>query len=78
MFIANVDFGTVVPSDMPALIIDYNKGPQLLLPKRDDSAMIPKVDAVLTAIMLKLNDEEWVNDLLEEAFGNDAYARSSS
>ena len=64
---ASADYGTVVPQDAVAIIVSRDGRMQLVSPHSDgDTAQMPICQAVLFAIAMKLGDDEWIDELIEE------------
>jgi hypothetical protein len=58
------DHGTVVQADQAALIVDPDGSFRLLLPNVPADPDASFGHALITAMAVKLNDPEWVEDLL--------------
>lgn len=62
----NCDYGSIIPESIPCIVFE-DDGPSLIMPNRET----PEArDLLGLAIMAKLDDKEWVRDLLYEVFGS--------
>lgn len=61
---AATDHGTVVQADQAALIVDPDGSFRLLLPNAAPDSEASFGHALITAIAVKMNDPEWVEDLM--------------
>lgn len=64
--------GTHIEPDESALIIGANGDFRLCMPEYGDDEQVPYQVAIISAIWLKLrNDENWAGRIVEEAFADD-------
>lgn len=64
------DHGTVLKPEEAALIVDPEGAPKLLLPNLDEEEDVPRLFLLLAAVCVRMADDEWVDELIEEAFGD--------
>ncbi|MGL4968194.1 MAG: hypothetical protein ACRC67_43670 [Inquilinus sp.] len=63
---AHSDHGTVVKQRQAAIVFDEDDGFRFLMPEYGDGEQLPEGVLLLAAVLLKLDDEEWVAAMLEE------------
>ena len=63
--------GTILKPDDAALVIDSAGEARLCMPANQDDEEVPRHVLFLTAIMMKLGDEAWVDDFIAECFQRD-------
>lgn len=69
---AHSDHGTVVKSNEAALIVDADGNLKMCMPEYADEDEVPFFVMVLTAVWLKMkDDEQWGLELAEEIFADD-------
>ena len=69
---AHSDHGTVVKPDEAALVVDREGEFRVLMPEYGDDEEVPYAVMVLTALWIKMReDEDWVEHLVEEVFGDE-------
>lgn len=69
---AHSDHGTVVKADEAALIVDTDGDIRMCMPEYSDEEDVPFAVMVLTAVWIKMrDDQEWALQLAEEVFGED-------
>ena len=69
---AHSDHGTVVGPDEAALIVDTAGDVKMCMPDYGDEEDVPYYVMVLSAVWLKIReDEKWAQNILEEVFGDD-------
>jgi hypothetical protein len=61
---ASTDHGTVLRKDQAALIVNEDGSFGLLLPTAADDAPVSLGQKLLVAIAVRLDDPEWVEDML--------------
>ncbi|MFQ5984491.1 MAG: hypothetical protein ACE5LL_03120 [Alphaproteobacteria bacterium] len=66
------DHGTVLKPEEAALIVDVEGAPKLLLPHFDEEEDVPRLFLLLAAVSVKMADDEWVEEMIEEAFGDES------
>ena len=60
--------GTVLGPNDAALVIDPNGEARLCMPEHKDDEEVPRHILFLTAVMMKLGDEAWVDDFIADYF----------
>lgn len=69
---AHSDHGTVVKPDEAALIVDRDGDFRMCMPEYKDEQEVPYGVMVLTAVWIKMRDDEhWALELAEEVFNDD-------
>ena len=69
---AHSDHGTVVKPDEAALVVGTDGDIKMCVPEYGDEEDVPYYVMLLTAVWLKIReDEEWGQNLLDEVFGDD-------
>ncbi|MDA0653218.1 MAG: hypothetical protein O3C49_08080 [Proteobacteria bacterium] len=69
---AHSDHGTVVKPNEAALIVDADGNIKMCMPEYSDEEEVPFFVMVLTAVWLKMRDnEQWGLELAEEVFSDD-------
>ena len=69
---AHSDHGTVVKPDEAALIVDTNGDIKMCMPEYADEEDVPFYVMVLTAVWIKMReDQQWALELAEEVFNDD-------
>lgn len=63
--VAHSDHGTVVKPHEAALIAEENGEFHLIFPDLGDDVEVPKTNQLLAAIFMKVNDDEWVSEMLQ-------------
>ncbi|MBK19314.1 MAG: hypothetical protein CMM52_10825 [Rhodospirillaceae bacterium] len=58
--------GTVLGADEVALVIDAEGVATLCLPDYDDDDEVPRHTLFLVALMNKMQDEDWVDEIISE------------
>ncbi|MGN6551140.1 MAG: hypothetical protein ACTHJ3_14780 [Pararhizobium sp.] len=58
------DHGSVLPSEASALVVDASGNISFLLPDYPDAAEVPRMVQLLAAVLLRSQDEEWVEQML--------------
>lgn len=66
---AHSDHGTVLNSNEAALVIEADGGAKLYFPQYKDDEEVPRLVLFLAAVMTKIDDDEWVDEILSEAYG---------
>lgn len=59
---------TILEPDDAALVIDANGKARLCLPDHKDEETVPQHILFLTAVMMKLGDEAWVESFIDDHF----------
>jgi hypothetical protein len=62
----HTDHGTILDRRQAALVFDEDDGFKFLMPEYQDDEVVPEGVMLLAAVLLKLNDEEWVAEMLGE------------
>lgn len=65
---AHSDHGTVLQSDETALVIGVSGEPKLYMPVYEDDEDVPLLTLLLSAIFVKMGDEDWVNEVIAEFY----------
>lgn len=66
---AHSDHGTVLNSDEAALVIEADGSAKLHIPQYKDDEEVPRLVLLLAAVMTKVEDDEWVDEILSETYG---------
>ena len=65
---AHSDHGTVLTPNEAALVVDSGGEARLCLPGYTDDEEVPRHVLFLTAVMMKLGDEVWVDQFIADCF----------
>ena len=65
------NLGTALGPDDSALVIDTDGQARLCLPNHGDDDEVPRHILFLTAVMMKLDDEAWVESFIADCFKQD-------
>lgn len=69
---AHSDHGTVVKPNEAALIVDAEGEFRMCMPEYGDEEEVPYAVMVLTAVWIKMrDDQQWALELAEEVFADD-------
>jgi len=62
----STDYGSILPPDSAALVVDASGDISFLFPNYPDTAEIPRMVQLLAAVLIRSGDEEWVEDMLAD------------
>lgn len=72
-FQAQTDIGTVLKPEETAIIVDPDGQMFMLTRHREgDVEDVSRLELFLAAVFLKCDDEEWMDEMIEEYFGEDS------
>lgn len=60
----STDYGSVLPPDAAALVVDASGDISFLLPDYPAAAEVPRMVQLLAAVLLRSKDVEWVEEML--------------
>lgn len=63
---AHSDHGTVLRPDQFALIANMDSSFSFYMPELPQSTLLPRSVLLLAAIAHKINDEDWIDDMIRE------------
>jgi len=67
---AHTDHGTVLRRDQFAIVANMDGSFSLYIPNLPDDTELPLNVRLLAAVAAKIDDEEWVADMLSDLAGN--------
>jgi hypothetical protein len=62
---------TALAPDDAAIVVNSNGEARLSMPDHKDDEEVPRHILFLTAVMMKLGDEAWVDELIADCFKQD-------
>lgn len=68
--LVSCDYGEIVPHSCTAVVFHPENGARMLLPQHQYTHPASKGEMALAAFFKKLDDEEWIDNLIEEVFGD--------
>ena len=68
---ASSDMGMSIPYDSPCIMYDKTKGFCLYIPEKNENDVVSPETTILGAVFMLLHDEDWVEETIKEAFGDD-------